>query len=229
MTTPAVVSTVVSYRHKAISTNFPSHLPHNSSTVKCKYFLIGCESFVLAVDHKPLLGILSDRSLEEIENPRLVRLKEKTLRYNFHVIHVSGKLHKTADATSRGAVSAAEDGEALTLSTLWRLDCEEDVMTVEDQVDGLAQCVLSGLLSSVSVEALHASALTWEMVKEASDKDKELSELCDVLEAGTEDGVWPQHLMTYHAQKKHLSVQRDRKSTRLNSSHSQQSRMPSSA
>ena len=176
---------------------------------KCKYFLIGCESFVLAVDHKPLLGILSDRSLEEIENPRLVRLKEKTLRYNFKVVHVPGKLHKTADATSRGAVSAAEEGEALTLSTLWRLDCEEDIMTVEDEIEGLAQCVLSELHSSnVSVEALHASALTWDMVKEASDKDKELSELCDVLEAGTEDGVWPQHLMPYHAQKKHLSAQK---------------------
>ena len=31
---------------------------------KCKHFLLGCDNYLLAVDHKPLLGILSDRSLE---------------------------------------------------------------------------------------------------------------------------------------------------------------------
>ena len=48
---------------------------------KAKYFLLGCESFMLATDHRLLLGILSDRSIEDIENPRLQRLKEKTLRF----------------------------------------------------------------------------------------------------------------------------------------------------
>ena len=175
---------------------------------KCKYFLIGCESFVLAVDHKPLLGILSDRSLEEIENPRLQRLKEKTLRFKFTTCYVPGRLHKTADAASRGAVSAAEEGEALSLSTLWRLDCDEvDTVTVEDEVEGLAQCVLSGLFNAVSVEAMNASALTWDQVKEASNKDKVLAELRELLESGA-DGEWPQHLMMYHTHRKHLSVQR---------------------
>ena len=60
---------------------------------KSKYFLLGCESFLLATDHKPLLGILSDRSIEEVENPRLQRLKEKTLRYRFSICHVPGKMN----------------------------------------------------------------------------------------------------------------------------------------
>ena len=46
---------------------------------KCKHFLLGCKNFVLAVDHRPLLGVLNDKSLGDVENPRLQRLKEKTL------------------------------------------------------------------------------------------------------------------------------------------------------
>ena len=53
------------------------------------------------MDHKPLLGILGDKSLDSIKNPRLLNLKEKTLRYNLEVVHVPGVLHKGADATSR--------------------------------------------------------------------------------------------------------------------------------
>ena len=49
---------------------------------KAKYYLLGCQSFLLATDHKPLLGIFSDdKSIMDVENPRLQRLKEKTLRF----------------------------------------------------------------------------------------------------------------------------------------------------
>ena len=44
---------------------------------KEKYFVLGCPNLILAVDHKPLLGILGDKNLEDIENQRLFRLKEK--------------------------------------------------------------------------------------------------------------------------------------------------------
>ena len=48
---------------------------------KAKYFLLGCKSFLLATDHKPLLGILSeDRSIEDRENPRLQRLKDSEVQ-----------------------------------------------------------------------------------------------------------------------------------------------------
>ena len=47
---------------------------------KAKYCVLGCENLVVAVDHKPLLGILGDKQLEDIDNTRLENLKEKTLR-----------------------------------------------------------------------------------------------------------------------------------------------------
>ena len=49
------------------------------SLKKAKYFVLGCETLVVAVDHKPLLGVLGDKCLEDIENTRLANLKEKTL------------------------------------------------------------------------------------------------------------------------------------------------------
>ena len=52
---------------------------------KCRHFILGCDSFLLAVDHKPLLSLLGQKDLEDIENPRLQNLKEKTMRYAFDV------------------------------------------------------------------------------------------------------------------------------------------------
>ena len=47
---------------------------------KCRYFVLGCPNLIVAVDHKPLLKVFGNRSLEDINNPRLVSLKEKTLQ-----------------------------------------------------------------------------------------------------------------------------------------------------
>ena len=53
------------------------------SLFNAKYFVIGCENLIVAVDHKPFMGILGDKSLDDIDNTRLENLKEKTLRYKF--------------------------------------------------------------------------------------------------------------------------------------------------
>ena len=53
------------------------------SLQKARHFVLGCKDLVIAVDHKPLLGIFGNRSLEEIPNPRLRNLKEKSLRFFF--------------------------------------------------------------------------------------------------------------------------------------------------
>ena len=80
---------------------------------KSKHFLLGCESFLLATDHKPLLGILSDRSIDDVSNPRLQRLKEKTLMFRFSICHLPGRQNKVADAASRYPTSHPEEGDTL--------------------------------------------------------------------------------------------------------------------
>ena len=51
--------------------------------------------------HKPLLGIFNRRELGSIKNPRIRRIKENTLDYQFDIKHCPGKLHCSADALSR--------------------------------------------------------------------------------------------------------------------------------
>ena len=68
---------------------------------RARHFVLGCENLIVAVDHKPLLGLFTNRSLENIPNNRLKNLKELTLRYRFTMHHVPGLKHRASDATSR--------------------------------------------------------------------------------------------------------------------------------
>ena len=68
-------------------------MPRGSRSTCCNIWIeqgetlnTGLQDLILAVDHKPLLGILGDKSLDCIENPQLLNFKEKMLRYNFNVV-----------------------------------------------------------------------------------------------------------------------------------------------
>ena len=67
---------------------------------QCRMFVLGCPDLLVAVDHKPLVKLFSDQSLENFKNPRLLSLKEKTLMYRFTIKHVAGKAHVGPDAAS---------------------------------------------------------------------------------------------------------------------------------
>ena len=62
-------------------------------------YLIGTK-FLLETDHKPLIPILSRKSLDDL-TPRLQRLKMRLMRYSFDVFHTPGKDLLAADALSR--------------------------------------------------------------------------------------------------------------------------------
>ena len=70
---------------------------------RCRMYTLGCPNLTLAVDHNPLTRILNDRNLDDVSNPRLRSLKEKTLPYRFNIVHVPGGSNamKMADALSR--------------------------------------------------------------------------------------------------------------------------------
>ena len=57
---------------------------------KCSYYLKGGTYFTVATDHKPLEGNFA-KDLYDIPNPRLQRLSEKLVEYNFTVKWVSGE------------------------------------------------------------------------------------------------------------------------------------------
>ena len=74
------------------------------ATLKCKLFLQGLQCYSLETDHKPLLPILNDYQLQAIETPRIQRLREKLVPYNFKAAWVPGKMNLIADALSRSPV-----------------------------------------------------------------------------------------------------------------------------
>ncbi|XP_076064978.1 uncharacterized protein LOC143039017 [Oratosquilla oratoria] len=75
---------------------------------KSRYFALGCDNLTIVVDHKPLLKILSDHSLDDIPSARLRNLKENTC-YRFKIVHMSGVKHCAADVLSRHLTSDAEE------------------------------------------------------------------------------------------------------------------------
>ena len=66
-----------------------------------RYFTQGCDDLIVVTDHKPLVKILGDRTLDEITNSRIFRLKQRTMPWSFEIYHLPGKTNVAADATSR--------------------------------------------------------------------------------------------------------------------------------
>ena len=105
-----------------------------------RFYTLGCPDLTVATDHKPLLGLLNERSLADISNRRLLNLKEKTLSFNFKILHVLGKRHLGADAASRYPASPAE---------LLKLPGEPELSSVYDEslYEGMTRKELRHLLT----------------------------------------------------------------------------------
>jgi len=68
---------------------------------KCQLFLAGLQHFHIITDHNPSLSILNIHRLDEIENPRLQRLKARIMGYNFTAQWAKDTKHHVPDALSR--------------------------------------------------------------------------------------------------------------------------------
>ena len=145
-----------------------------------RYYIEGCADLTVATDHKPLLGILNGRSMNDISNRRLLNLKEKTLAYRFSVVHVSGKKNAGADAASRYPAPSPESPST-------------------DDTIGIAQD--SAVLASAS-DSLYAvtNVVTWDMVREATTSDTTMQELQQIIIEGfpPECQQLSTHLRPYH-------------------------------
>ena len=50
-----------------------------------RFFVLGCKNLIVSTDHKALTGILQDRDLASIRNPRILNIKERTLQFSFRI------------------------------------------------------------------------------------------------------------------------------------------------
>ena len=80
---------------------------------KCHLFLDGLGNFTVITDHNPLIPILNSHRLDEIENPRLQRLRTRIMGYNFTAQCLKGASNGATDALSRHPHQQPADGDDL--------------------------------------------------------------------------------------------------------------------
>ena len=148
---------------------------------RARHFVLGCSDLIIAVDHKPLLKVFGDRLLEDINNPRLLNLKEKTLQYRFRMTHVPGVRHAAADAVSRHPTS---DSEQLTLP--------DDVAYITPP-HSLLLASRSNHHDDSEICAYHSKptevieSVTWDDIRIATTSDPHMSLLVQLIEDGFPD------------------------------------------
>ncbi|XP_014678331.1 PREDICTED: uncharacterized protein LOC106818127 [Priapulus caudatus] len=128
-----------------------------------------------AADSHTPQKILNDRSLTDIDNRRLLNLKEKTLGYRFTIVHVSGKKNLGPDAASRHPVSQPDrlrlPGEPSELDllanmTVSRHDTLANLCQHTEDTD-MADDMSTVARRDTSLNAA-ITVVTWDMVREAS-------------------------------------------------------------
>lgn len=165
---------------------------------KCRYFIQGCNDLRIATDHKPLLKVLGDRTLEEIYNPRLLNLKEKTLRYRYKLVHVPGRKNVGPDAISRYPADRADLGSLV----------ETDMETIASSISVEADSYIHGLAISSLSSIDNLKTVTWARVKQAALKDGNMAELIKIILTGFPESIneLPTYLKPYHKIRDKLSV-----------------------
>ena len=133
-----------------------------------RHYTLGNPKLVVATDHKPLLKVPGDRKLKEIDNPRLLNLKEKTLNWRFKVIHVPGKIHVGPDTLSRKEVTQA-------MVAMHVSDNEDTVAMLGEDMDAIIEA---------QVAANIPKPVTWTQIRDKISKDKIMTMLSDQITNG---------------------------------------------
>ena len=145
-----------------------------------RWFTLGCDELLVATDHKPLIKILGDKRLDEIHNPRLFHLKQRTLMWNFNIHYVAGKTNYASDATSRYPAI---------------LPCDDDME--------------SDVIASVQAQAKASlCAISWAEVRQESGSDNHVQQLIPFIENGfpADRGSVPTGIQPYIQYDERLSV-----------------------
>ena len=145
-----------------------------------KFFTLGCSNLHIQTDHRPLVKLLGDRTLDEIDNRRLINLKEKTMAWNFEIHHVPGRLIPAPDAMSRSPHIRSSDETVLDESNCFDASTALAAIRVVHEVDDMEICVIAAARSSLP----SMQSVTWERVRDETSRDIYLLQLIDMAEHG---------------------------------------------
>ena len=115
-----------------------------------RMYTMGCPDLLIATDHKPLLGVLNNRDLQSIKNPRLRSLKENTLAWRFSIMHCPGKWARAPDALSRQRIAPS-------LKAI-REDSNDNHCEAADTACRVASIQTTNNLKSVTLDDIRAAA-----------------------------------------------------------------------
>lgn len=126
-----------------------------------KYFTLGCKELIIATDHEPLVKIFGDRTLDEIPNNRLFKLKKRSLPWYFKVIWVPGKNNPAANATSR--------------------------QPSDDELNDSVPWMESMSASAIQSETRNLTSITWEALSRETRNDPTFNTLHEAIAQGFPD------------------------------------------
>ena len=126
-----------------------------------RYFTQGCSNLLVVTDHKPLVKVFGDRTLDEITNTRLFRLKQRTLQWRFKIAYKPGKTNLAADATSRHPWGSPPL-------------CHLSVGDVKEHIT----------VAAISRDTAKITSLSWDTLALETQNDATLPELCMAIAEG---------------------------------------------
>ena len=126
-----------------------------------RYFTQGCDKLLVVTDHKPLVKVFGDQTLDAITNTRLFRLKQRTLQWKFTVEYLPGNTNSAADAASRNP--------CLSVSLLSSSD-----LSTGDLAEQL-------IIAAISHETTEVLSLDWQTLVSETSRDQTLSQLARAI------------------------------------------------
>ena len=164
---------------------------------KARHFVLGCSNLTIAVDHKPLLKIFGDRSLDHISNPRLRNLKEKSLRYRFRMVHIPGVKNRASDATSRYPTGDLTPPKMQLLDDISHISHSTSSTELQTPLQLLADIHLDDqppsdeienvLMYSAAAQLKDLQTLDWNQVRIATNSYASMLSLLFIIEEGMPD------------------------------------------
>ena len=152
-----------------------------------------------------MLGILNDRALDTVDNPRLLKIKQRTLWWQYELIYVPGVKQAAVDAFSRrktptllhslnimGKNYDMEDeiGEEVSYQ-ISELKITEDENDDDCATKDTARSRL--LIGKVSSIQSLTTVITWRKLQEVTQKDPALVNLVEQVERGFTDSKHDVH------------------------------------
>ena len=163
------------------------------AVLKCKIFLEGLQHFTVITDHNPLIPILNSHRLDEIENPRLQRLRTRIMAYNLTAEWCKGTRNQAPDALSRSPVDEPQ---------------AEDMLAEQDE-DSNPEPTISEI-RTYQEDGYQESARLQNLRKQAA-QDHEYQQLRETILKGFPDhkGMLPDSCKQYWQVRHHLTLDED--------------------